>query len=169
MKSNQGSFMNRTVLVGLIAGSGILAASAYAVPADGAGAPPRCESRLMQSGETGWGDRQAAHLAGLKEKLKLTVQQEAAWNTFAGAAQPGSPRQDMGRKAMRDAYEKLSTPERLDRMLAMAEKRHARLAERAETIKAFYQHLTPEQQKVFDAEAMRGGHHGGHRIHRHYS
>ena len=74
--------------------------------------------------------------------------------------------QGMDRKAMRAEFDKLSTPERLDRMQAMADKRHARMAERAEAIKALYAQLTPEQQKVFDAEAMPGGHHGGHRFHR---
>jgi Spy/CpxP family protein refolding chaperone len=47
-------------------------------------------------------------------------------------------------------------------MLAMSEARRARMAERAQAIKAFYAQLTPEQQGVFDAEAMpdrRRGHH----------
>lgn len=156
MKSNQGSFMKRAVLAGLIAGSGILAASAYAVSSDRAGDKPRCESRQMQKGDAGWEGKRDAHLAGLKEKLQLSAEQEAAWNAFAGAAQPG---QGMDRKAMHGEFEKLSTPERLDRMQVMAEKRHALMAERAETIKAFYAQLTPEQQKVFDAEALPGGHH----------
>jgi Spy/CpxP family protein refolding chaperone len=50
----------------------------------------------------------------------------------------------------------------------MADKRHARMAERAEAIKAFYAQLTPEQQKVFDAEAM-PNRHRGHRHHRHHA
>lgn len=169
MKSNQASFMKRTVLAGLIAGSGILAASAYAVSADRPGDTPRCESRQMQKAEGRWEGKQAALLAGLKEKLQLSAEQEAAWDTFAAGAQPGSRSQDMDRKAMRDEFDKLSTPERLDRMQAMADKRHARMAERAQAIKAFYAQLTPEQQKVFDTEAMPGGHHGGHRLHRRHS
>lgn len=169
MKSSQASFMKRAVLAGLIAGSGILAASAYAVSADSAGDTPRCESQQMQKAEGRWEDRQAAHLTGLKEKLQLSAEQEAAWNAFAAGAQPGSRSQGMDRKTMRDEFDKLSTPERLDRMQAMADKRHARMAERAEAVKAFYAELTPEQQKVFDAEAMPGGHHGGHRFHRRHS
>ncbi|MDQ1314888.1 MAG: hypothetical protein QG662_997 [Pseudomonadota bacterium] len=166
MKSNQGSFMKRAVLAGLIAGSGILAASAYAVSSDRAGDKPRCESRQTQKGDAGREGKRDAHLAGLKEKLQLSAEQEAAWNAFAGAAQPG---QDMDRKAMRGEFEKLSTPERIDRMQAMAEKRHALMAERAETIKAFYAQLTPEQQKVFDAEAMPRDHQGGHHKHLRHS
>jgi protein CpxP len=169
MKSNQGSFMKRAVLAGLIAGSGILAASAYAVSSDQAGDKPRCESRQMQKGDAGREGKRDAHLTGLKEKLQLSAEQQAAWNAFAGAAQPGSRQQGMDRKAMRGEFEKLSTPERLDRMQSMAEKRHARMAERAETIKAFYAQLTPEQQKVFDAEAMPRGHQGGQHKHRRHS
>lgn len=169
MKSNQGSFMKRAVLAGVIAGSGILAASAYAVSSDRAGDTPRCESRQTQKGDAGREGRRDAHLAGLKEKLQLSAGQEAAWNSFAGAAQPDSRQQGMDRKAMRGELENLSTPERLDRMLAMAGKRHALMAERAGTIKAFYAQLTPEQQKVFDAEALPGDHQGGHHKHRRHS
>lgn len=54
---------------------------------------------------------------------------------------------------------------RLDRMQAMAEVRRARMAERAAAIKAFYAQLTPEQQKVFDAEGLPAAHRGHHRRH----
>jgi hypothetical protein len=168
MKSNQGSFTKRAVLVGLIAGGGILAASAYAVSADRAADKPRCETHAMQKGGAGWEGKQVAHLAGLKEKLKLAAGQEVAWNTFAEAAQPGR-RQGMDRGAMREEFQKLGTPQRLERMQAMSEMRQARMAERAEAIKAFYAQLSPEQQRVFDAEAMPGRHHGGHHPHRRHS
>lgn len=165
MKSNQGSFIKRAVLAGLIAGGGILAASAYAVSADKADDKPRCEAGRMQQGE-GWEAKRAAHLAALKTKLKLTAAQEPAWNTFAEASRTG-PHPGVDRGAMREDFEKLSTPERLDRMQAMAEVRRARMAERAAAIKAFYAQLTPEQQKVFDAEGLPAAHRGHH--HRHQS
>lgn len=168
MKSNQASFMKRTVLVGLIAGSGILAASAYAVSADKAEDKPRCEAR-QQQGEGKWEARRAAHLAALKEKLALSAEQEAAWNTFAAASQPGPRHPGVDRSAMREEFAKLSTPERLDRMQARAEMRRARMTERAETVRAFYAQLTPAQQKVFDAEAMPQRHRGHHPHHRHQS
>lgn len=162
MKSNQASFMKRAVLAGLIAGGGILAATAYAVSADQAKDAPRCEAHAFQHGEGDRGARRAAHLTALKEKLKLTAGQEAAWKTFTEDAQPG-PRPGMDRKAVHEEFEKLSTPERLDRMQAMADIRRARMAERAAAIKAFYAQLTPAQQKVFDAEGL--PRHGGHRHH----
>ncbi len=169
MKSNQASFMKRAVLAGLIAGGGILAASAYAVSADKAeGTTPRCEARQMQQGE-GWKAKQDAHRAVLKDKLKLTAEQETAWNVFVAAAQPGPLQQRMDRKAMREELAKLSTPERLDRMQAMQETHRTRMAERVEAVKAFYAQLTPTQQKVFDAEAMPLHQHGHPRTHHRYS
>jgi Spy/CpxP family protein refolding chaperone len=161
MKSNQGTFIKRAVLAGLIAGSGILAASAYAVSADRAAGSSRCEAQQLHKGESGREGRRAAHLASLKEKLKLAAEQEAAWNTFVASAHPGPRQPGMDRQAMREAFEKLSTPERLDRMQAMMEMRRARMAERAVVTKAFYAQLSPEQQQVFDAEAMPGRHHRG--------
>ena len=170
MKSKQGSFTKRAVLAGLIAGSGILAASAYAVSADNAAGTPRCEARHQQQGAARWEDRRAAHRAELKEKLALTADQEAAWNTFTESAQPGPRHFGIDRKAMREEFEKLRTPERLDRMQAMSEMRRVRMAERAGAIKTFYAQLSPEQQRVFDAEAMPRHHWHDHRHpHRHQS
>lgn len=167
MKSKNGTFMKRAVMAGVIAGGGILAASAYAISADRSGDTPRCDIGQMQKDKPGWEGRRAAHLAGLKEKLALTAGQEAAWNAFTAASQPGPHRPGMDRKAMREEFEKLSTPARLDRMQAMAEMRQAWMAERAEATKAFYAQLSPEQQSVFDAEAMPRRHRGHH--HRHHS
>lgn len=169
MKSSQGSFMKRTVLAGLIAGGGILAVSAYATSGDGPADKPRCEARYGQKGGAGWEAKRAEHMAALKEKLKLTGEQEAAWNKFTEASQAGARRLGLDRKATRDEFEKLSTPERLDRMQAMSEMRRVRMAERAEAIKAFYAQLTPEQQKVFDAEAMPNRDRGHRFHHRHQS
>ncbi|WP_082708375.1 Spy/CpxP family protein refolding chaperone [Thiobacillus denitrificans] len=76
--------------------------------------------------------------------------------------------QGMDRKAMRGEFEKLNTPQRLDKMLAMSEVRHAKMVEHSQATKAFYAQLTAEQQGVFDAEAM-FGHHRGHGQHRHQS
>jgi hypothetical protein len=163
MKSKQSSFTKRAVLAGLIAGSGILVASAYAVSADNAAGTPRCEARQQQQGAARWEDRRAAHLAELKEKLALTADQEAAWSTFTESARPGPRHAGMDRKAMREEFEKLSTPERLDRMQAMSDMRRARMAERAGAIKTFYAQLSPEQQRVFDAEAMPRHHRHDHR------
>jgi hypothetical protein len=165
MKLIQGSFAKRALMVGLIAGSGILAASSFAMPAGGSASKEGCEARHGQKVHGKWEENRAKHLSELKEKLKLTPAQAAAWDTFARPRQPGMG-QGMDRKAMRGEFEKLNTPQRLDKMLAMSEVRRARMAERAQATKAFYAQLTAEQQAVFDAEAMLGRHrgHGPHRL-----
>ena len=88
------------------------------------------------------------------QKLKLTPEQEAAWKTFASATQPQMHHRPGDRQAMRDGFEKLNTPQRLDRMQAMAEVRRTRMLERIQAIKAFYAQLSPAQQSVFDADPM---------------
>ncbi|MHB1187524.1 Spy/CpxP family protein refolding chaperone [Thiobacillus sp.] len=168
MKSNRATLTKRALMVGLLAGSGILAASSFAMPDSGTAGKPGCEARHGQNADAKTGDRRAEHLAALREKLKLAPGQEAAWNTFAGASQPGMHRMGGDRKAMRAEFAKLSTPERLDRMQAMSDVRRAKMAERAEMTKAFYAQLTAEQQKVFDAEAMPQRHRGRH-AHRHHA
>ena len=154
MKLIPGSFTKRALMVGLIAGSGILAASSFAMSAAGTAGKEGCEGRHGQAAHAKWEARRAAHLSELKEKLKLRPDQEAAWNTFASATQPGLRHAGADRQAMRGEFEKLNTPQRLDRMLAMSEARRTRMIERSQAIKAFYVQLSPAQQSVFDADPM---------------
>jgi len=103
------------------------------------------------------------HLGHLRAKLRLGTTQEAAWATFATAMKPpasmGMPHPE------RAEIEKLSTPERIDKMRAFRTLHHdAMLAEmntREEAVKTFYATLSPEQKKTFDAEHARMGRHGG--------
>ncbi|MES2369100.1 MAG: Spy/CpxP family protein refolding chaperone [Pseudomonadota bacterium] len=154
MKLIPGSFTKRALMVGLIAGSGILAASSFAMTAGGPAGRDGCDARQGQKIHAKWEARRAERLSELKEKLKLSPDQEAAWDTFTRAAQPGMRHASADRQAMRDEFEKLSTPQRLDKMIAMSDARRSRMLERNQAIKAFYAQLNPEQQKVFDAEAM---------------
>jgi hypothetical protein len=170
MKWIPGSFTKRALVVGLIAGSGILAATSFASTAGDPVSKAGCEARHGQKhhgdhDRAKWAEKRAAHLSGLKAKLDLKPEQEAAWKTFVGAAHPGMQRASADRKAMRGEFQKLNTPQRLDKMQALSDMRRARMLERAEAIKAFYAQLSPEQQKVFDAEAM-PNRHRGHEQHR---
>jgi Spy/CpxP family protein refolding chaperone len=101
-------------------------------------------------------ERHAARMAALKAKLKLTPDQESAWTTFAASMQPrqamtGNPAQ------FRAEMEKLTTPERIDKMQALKAQRHAEMTQHGDATKTFYAALTPEQKKVFDAETLRMG------------
>jgi hypothetical protein len=106
----------------------------------------------------------AKHLADLKAKLKITATQEAAWTTFADAMKP--PADMMGKRPDRAEMDKLTTPERIDKMRAM-HKEHmstmeAAMDKRGDATKALYAALSPEQQKAFDAEFAKMGPRGGH-------
>ena len=149
----------RALLVALLAGSGVLAASAYAMNG-GPDGKPGCEMRHGQAMHERMVDRHDKRLAELKDKLKLAPAQTAAWQTFAEAEKPRQPAQD--REAMRAAYAKMNTPQRLDAMLERSEVRHAQKVARAAAVKSFYVQLTPEQQAVFDAQAKPGRGHGHH-------
>lgn len=166
MKLIQRSFAKRALVVGLIAGSGILAASSFAMPAGGSATSEGC-GQHGQKAHGDWQENRAKHLSELKEKLQLTPQQTAAWDAFAGASGKGM-HQGMDKQAMRGEFEKLTTPQRLDKMMAMSEARRAKMAERAQAVKTFYGQLTAEQKKVFDAEA-KAGFHRGHGQHTHAS
>ena len=95
-------------------------------------------------------------LAALKAKLKLTANQEATWNTFAEAHQP--PANGWMHRPDRDALAKLKTPERLDEMQKQFDAHHnamqSHMKQMAEATRQLYAQLTPEQQKVFDAETL---------------
>ena len=108
------------------------------------------------------GMRMKKHLRRLKTELKLTPEQEPAWVAMTSAVTPPTrpPRPD------RAEMEKLSMPDRLDKMKQMMSQHHeARVAEldkHAAAVKAFYAVLTPEQKKTFDAKAMPSRMHGPH-------
>jgi len=81
--------------------------------------------------------------------------------------QPASPADLVAKRPDRAEIDKLTTPERIDKMKALHTQHmndmNAAMATRGEATKAFYATLTPEQQKVFDANAMRQqGRHGWH-------
>jgi periplasmic protein CpxP/Spy len=112
-------------------------------------------------------ERMAKRQAELKAKLKITPAQEGAWTTFAASMQPPAGgmmgmRHDPKVKADMD---KLTTPERIDKMQAMRAERMktmgAEMEKRGAATKAFYAVLSSEQKAVFDSVAMHGGRHGG--------
>lgn len=109
-------------------------------------------------------ERIAEHQARLKASLQLTPAQEPAWNAFIARMQPpAAPAQP---PLARDAWQQLSTPQRLERIEARQAERDRAMAQRHDAIRSFYAQLTPAQQKAFDAQAgmglMRSGMKPGH-------
>jgi hypothetical protein len=103
-------------------------------------------------------------LQELKVKLQLSADQEPAWTAFASAmrAEPPHSRPDWTQLAG------LPTPERIERMKVLRVQRqaqaNARMDQRAQATRGFYDSLQAQQKKVFDEEtgkhlAQRGRHH----------
>jgi len=109
-------------------------------------------------------ERQAKRMTELKTKLQLRADQEGAWSTFATSRQPpAAPPQ----RPDRDAFAKMTTPQRLDLMKEHQASRTMAFERRADATRSFYAALTPAQQKTFDAETLKMGPrgHGGPRGH----
>lgn len=109
-------------------------------------------------------ERMAAHMADLKGKLNLNAAQEGGWTDFMAAMRPPADQKRMGRderRKMRDEMMALTTPQRLDRMAAMKAERDAQMQQRHQATRNFYDLLSAEQQKVFDANTLMGTGHGG--------
>lgn len=107
--------------------------------------------------------RRAQRLAELKQKLQITGGQENAWATWTNAMKPVQRQ-----RPDRAEFERLTTPERIDRMRAFRAERNAAMDKRMDATKNFYAVLSAEQKRTFDAEGKRfmggkGRHHGGHR------
>lgn len=160
MKLPHSTFAKRALLVGLIAGSGLLGVSAMAASTGGHAGKPGCEAGHDKATQGKWEAKRAAHLSALKEKLRLQPNQAGAWNAFAQASQPGMHHLHGDRHNMRDEMAKLTAPQRMDRMLAMSDQRRAHLMARSQAVKVFYAQLTPQQQSVFDAESLPKSRHG---------
>jgi protein CpxP len=109
----------------------------------------------------------AKHQAMMKAKLKITAEQEGAWTAFTTAMKPPADWMDHKRPD-RAEMDKLTTPERIDKMHALRTEHmadmNAAMDKRDEATKAFYAVLNDDQKKIFDTEHARmGGHPDGHR------
>lgn len=157
--------------------AGLLASAGFATFAQNSS--PMADHRTMMGdggmmhheGKDGWRKMDPAkmeamvakHLDALKAKLKITAAQEGAWAAFAAAMKP--PVHTMGQHPDRAELDKLTTPERIDKMHELR-KQHmadmtAAMDKRDEATKTFYATLGAEQKKVFDSEyAHMGRSHG---------
>lgn len=156
-------------LVNGLALAGLMATGASALAQ---GTPPAGQNTGPRSEHMGKHDpakmqaMMARHQADLKVKLKLTPAQEGAWTAYTTAMQPPAGLHQRPSDAQRAEMDKLTTPERIDKMRAMRAERmtqmNAEMDKRGNATKTFYAALTPEQQKVFDAEHQKRG---GQRAH----
>jgi hypothetical protein len=159
MKMNR---LYQSLLTTLIA-AGISGAALAAPPAaDNPGAPggPMMGNREHHQMQ---GDRQEhfqRRQAELHDKLKLNASQEAAWKTYIAAIQPPATPQ----RPQPENWQKLSAPERVEKMLAMMQEREALMSKHLQAMKVFYATLSPLQKQIFDDNVG-----GGPMMHRHHS
>jgi len=168
MKSNP----KHLLLAGLIATLGF-AATAQTPPMPGQGGPGGPGSgHMMGRGGPGQADpaamqarmneRFTQRMNQLKTVLQIKPEQEGAWTAFTAAMQPSAAMM-AARRNLHAEMEKLTTPERIDKMQAMKAQRDAEMSKKGDAVKTFYAALTPEQKKAFDAISMRFGGMGGGR------
>jgi Spy/CpxP family protein refolding chaperone len=110
------------------------------------------------------------HLADLKAKLKITPAQENAWSTFTAAMKPPSVPVNKAAQPSKEDLAKMPMPQRMDVMRAQRKEHMDAQASRMDSYenaaKALYAVLSPDQQKIADAEhAKRMGRHFGQNRH----
>jgi periplasmic protein CpxP/Spy len=117
----------------------------------------------------GSADKAADRHTQLKAALQLTPAQESAWQRYQQSHPArGSHAGMSGHSGRADgaAGQALSTPARMEQMLAARKAHDAQLGEHLEALKAFYAALTPQQQATFD-EHHRQGHRSMHGMRKH--
>lgn len=166
------SLHHKLLAATLLAAFGATAIAQAPATAPAPGAPrPEMQHRGMdpaqaQERRARMEQRVAKRMADFKQMLRITPAQEGAWTTWTTAMKPGQ-RPNRGN---RGEWERLTTPERIDRMRTVRTARIAEMDRRGDATKAFYASLDAEQKKTFDNVGMRfmrggkGGYHG-HRGH----
>ena len=154
--------LSRLTRASTLAGLGL--ALSLGVHAQGMGGMGMSGHGMQGHDPMGDNKAQHAHMAqrwearqqDLKAKLKLSSGQEAAWHAFAQAVKP--PSKPAVSPLDHESLAKMNTPERLDKMAAFHEAHQAdmqaHMKQRSDATKQFYAQLTPEQQKIFDAQTL---------------
>lgn len=151
------------LLIGMTAltlGAGSVAAYAHHPDCDGMGPEHGAAAHHEKFAER-MKQRFEKRAADLHAKLKLSPAQETAWNGYLAKMRPEAP----PARPNRAELDKLSAPERMEKMLTFMKAHENRMAERVAATKDFYATLTPQQQKIFNDEFIHHRHFG-HREHK---
>lgn len=129
--------------------------------------PPRHKG--WKHGEFGPEAKQK-RLQKLHDSLNLSASQEKAWDDYVAVVNKHhGPRGERPRPP-REEFEKMTAPERLEKLLEGMKRHEAYLQEKLDATKAFYAELNSSQKEIFDKEAVfhRPHHRRGPRGHRGY-
>ena len=157
-----GNTRTKTLIAACVLATAGLQVMAQNAPAPAAG-PAQKQEQMQQRHQ----DRMQKRMGDLKAKLALRADQEAAWSQWQADLQSGMQQR---RQHDHKAIEKLSTPERIERMQAAHAERGQHMQKMAQSTKQFYAKLDTAQQKTFDEQSARhmrgmkehgrGKHHG---------
>ncbi len=137
-------------------GAGVAQAQSYgSSPPPGPYTPP---DPAQYPPPPGYGQPQSpAEIEGnLRTQLRLRPDQGPALHAFVQAIQP--PR-DLQQRMQQDqmAARTMTTPQRMDLMIANMDEMRRLMVARAAATKQFYAQLTPDQQRRFDSIGEEGG------------
>jgi hypothetical protein len=122
-----------------------------------------CKNMSMMPGDMGTNPVTQAkqHLGELQAKLKLTKEQQPAWETFSTLVNEQAnnmeamqdKKKDMG-KAMTMSMT-MAAPEHMAMMADMMKTRAENMTKMADNVKTFYAELSTDQKKAFDELHMK--------------
>ncbi len=134
-----------TIAAAICLGTAGFTATALAAGADMEPGPGYGEGSRQQER---WKAFMEKKQAKLHDKLKLSASQEDAWKIYADAtAKNLTPS-----KRTATDFDSMTAPQRMEKGLEFMKERQAKMEAQLACLKTFYATLTPEQQKVFDAE-----------------
>ncbi len=115
---------------------------------------PDCNGTGMMSGDmrTDPVARAHKHLSELNVSLKLTKDQQPAWQTFSDQVNDQAKNMKAMQDKMKDSAKTMpkTAPEHMALMADMMKDRAQNMAKMADAVKTFYATLTTEQQAAFD-------------------
>jgi len=113
------------------------------------GMPPHVSEQQKTQMLAKRAEKRAKRLQELKVFLQLQANQEAAWSSFYAAMQKPLVKPE---RLKPEEIEKLTTPERIDKMMALKAEHDSQMSSRMAAVKTFYAGLNAQQQKVFDMQ-----------------
>lgn len=120
------------------------------------GIGPRLEKGDKKSPEERWKARFAEKNQRLHDKLGLSATQEKDWEAYMASVEKLGP-SEKNKPLPPEEFEKLTAPERLEKMLEHMKVRQAQLEAHLDAVKKFYGTLNADQKKIFDQESMPRG------------
>ncbi len=137
------------LLLACLAAPLAIAGASLAQPAGGA---PAHDMAMTRPDPAAMADKHAQHL---RDALQLRPDQEGALRALIEATKPNEQMMEHMRRSEAEEAS-LTTPQKLDRMLAHMDEHRAMMVRHIEAVKRFWAQLSPGQQKAFDA--MHEGH-----------